>query len=228
MDKTPEQERRRRHPHELIGPHCDVYSLGKSIENATNLLGRQYETLQLFGDTKLTPDSRPKLELVYSSDLWNLMFSCQNEDARNRPRLHYLHKETKSRMEYCRAISQVEKEEALSKGIPECFHSNVLYKRMDRKRFESDATFRSNYRKANLAPVWEILGPLAPQNVLQATYEAEFTDAAHFNERTGQPRGAMPGRMGRKIEKKGQEKRKGAGRVQQGLRGLLRKMNFFS
>lgn len=228
MDKTPERERRRRHPHELIGPHCDVYSLGKSIENATNLLGQQYEILNLFEDTKLTPDSKPKLELVYSSVLWNMMFSCLNEDARNRPRLHFLQQEVRSRMEYCRTLSQVEKDEALSKGIPECFHSNVLYKRVDRKRFETDATFRSNYRKANLAPVWEILGPLAPQDVLQAKLEAEFTDAAHFSERTGHPRGARPGQRRQKIAKKSQEKRKGEGRVQQGLRGLLRKVNFFS
>ena len=223
MDRRPEKERRRRHPHELIGPHCDVYSLGKSLENATDLLGLQYETLQLFGDKKLTPDTRPKLELVYTSDLWNFIFACQNEDARARPKLGYLYKETKSRMEYCRNLSEVEEKEASAKGIPGCFHSNVLYKRVDRKRFETDPIFRSKYRKANLAPVWEILGPLPPPDVVQANL-----DAAKLDVEARQQRAGRPGRVDKKIEKKGQEKMKGAGRKPQGIRGLLSKMNFFS
>lgn len=237
-DKTPERERRRRHPHELIGPHSDVYSLGKSIENGTNLLGLQYETLKLFGDSKLNPDTRPRLELVYTSDLWNLIYSCQNEDARYRPKLHSLYKETKVRMEYCRALAKVEEEEAISKGIPGCFHSNVLFKRVDRKRFETDATFRSNYRKANLAPVWEILGPLPAQNGPQSRpsfsfgdeqyFNTKLADSAHVRRGMGQQRGGIAARVGRKIDKKGQEKRKRTARVQQGIRGLLSKMNFFS
>ena len=217
MDRRPEKERRRRHPHELIGPHCDVYSLGKSLENATNLLGLQYETLHRFGNTKLTPDTRPKLELVYTSDLWNIIYACQNEDARSRPKLGYLYKETKSRMEYCRALSEVEEKEASAKGIPGCFHSNVLYKRVDRKRFETDPIFRSNYRKANLAPVWDILGPLAPH-----------IDAAKNDMETRQQRARRLGRVDRKVEKKDQVKKKGAGWKPQGIRGLLSKMNFFS
>ena len=223
MDRRPEKERRRRHPHELIGPHCDVYSLGKSLENATNLLGLQYETLHLFGGKKLTPDTRPKLELVYTSNLWNLIFACQNEDARSRPKLGYLYKETKSRMEYCRTLSEVEEKEASAKGIPGCFHSKVLYKGVDRKRFETDPVFRSNYRKANLAPVWDILGLLAPQDVVQANL-----DAAKSNVGTHQQRAGKPGRVERKIEKKGQERKIGAGRKPQGIRGLLSKLNFFS
>ena len=223
MDRKPERELRRRHPHELIGPHCDVYSLGKSLENATNLLALQYETLELFGDTKLTPDARPKLELVYTSDLWNMVYACQNEDARYRPKLHYLWRETKSRMEYCRARSEEDEKEASAKGIPGCFHSNVLYKRVDRKRFETDATFRSNYRKANLAPVWEILGPLRPQDVVQANL-----DAARVKVGIRQQRAGLAGGVDRKIEKKGQEKKKGAERKVQGIRGLLSKLNFFS
>ena len=223
MDRRPEKERRRRHPHELIGPHCDVYSLGKSLENATNLLGLQYETLHLFGNTKLRPDTRPKLELVYTSDLWNFIFACQNEDARSRPKLGYLYKETKSRMEYCRALSDIEEKEASAKSIPGCFHSNVLYKRVDRKRFETDPVFRSNYRKANLAPVWQILGPLPHPDVVEANL-----DAAKVNVEMRQQRAGKPGRVDRKIEKNGQEKGKGAGRKPQGLRGLLSKMNFFS
>ena len=223
MDRRPEKERRRRHPHELIGPHCDVYSLGKSLENATNLLGLQYETLHLFGDKKLTPDTRPKLELVYTSDLWNIIYACQNEDARSRPKLGYLYKETKSRMEYYRALSEVEEKEASAKGIPGCFHSNVLYNRVDRKRFETDPIFRSNYRKANLAPVLNILGPLPPPDVVPAS-----VDAVKNNMKTRQQRAGRLGRVDRKVEKKDQEKRKGAGWKPQGLRGLLSKMNFFS
>ena len=126
-------------------------------------------------------------------------------------------------MEYCRAISEVEEKEASAKGIPGCFHSNVLYKRTDRKRFETDPIFRSKYRKANLAPVWEILGPLPPPDVVQASL-----DAGKLNVDTRQERAGRPGRVDKKIEKRGQEKRKGAGRKPQGIRGLLSKMNFFS
>lgn len=155
IDRTPERERRRRHPHELIGPHCDVYSLGKSIQNGTNLLGLHHQTLK-FLDTKLNrfePDTRPRLGLVYTSDLWNLMNRCRNEDARYRPKPHHLYNETKLRMEKFRALAQAEEAKGFGNGIPDCFHSNVLHKRADRKRFETDPVFRSNYRKANLRPV---------------------------------------------------------------------------
>ena len=76
-------ERRRRHPHELIGSHCDVYSLGRTLENATDLLGLQYETVKLFGDTKLTPDNRPKLELVYSTlcNSVKIFLFCSDSDS---------------------------------------------------------------------------------------------------------------------------------------------------
>ena len=241
MDRTPERERRRRHPHELVGPHCDVYSLGKSIENGTKLLDLHYQTLKFFEDTKsngFEPHSSPRLDLVYTSDLWNLMYHCQNEDARSRPRLGHLFNESKLHMENFRALAQAEEAEASGKGIPGCFHSNVLFKRVDRNRFETDPAFRSNYRKANLRPVWEILGPLTSRNVVQAKPsiplgEDEFVnidiaDAAYANVRMGQQRGGLPAHVERKMEKKGKEKRKGAARVQQGIRGLLSKMNFFS
>ena len=126
-------------------------------------------------------------------------------------------------MDYCRALSKVEEREALAKGIPGCFHSNVLYKRVDRKRFETDPIFRSNYRKANLTPVWEITGPLPPQEVVQASL-----DATHVNGGTSQQKTGMPARIARKVERRGQEKRKKAARVPQGIRGLLSKMKFFS
>ena len=227
MDRTPENERRRRHPHELIGPHCDVYSLGKSIENATSLLSLQYETLKIFRDMTLEPQSRPKLELVYTSDLWDLIYDCLNEDARNRPRLPYLYKETKSRMEYCRALARVEEEDAFSKGIPGCFHSNVLFKKVDRKRYETDPVFRSNYRKANLQPVWEILGSLPPQNPVQGKLDVDLADVARAKVGKGQQRGHLPAHGGKKVQK-GREKKKRTARLQQGIRGLLSKMNFFS
>ena len=238
MDKTPERERRRRHPQELIGPHSDVYSLGKSIEQGTKLLGLQAETLRLLRKTTLESETKPRLELVYTSDLWNLIFSCQNEDARYRPKLHYLYRETKIRMEHCRAFAQAEEEEALSKGIPGCFHSNVLFTRVDRKRFETDPVFQSNYRKANLAPVWEMSGPLPSQDMTQTEpsfslgdenlFNVNLKDAAHAKGVIGQPKKGLSARVGRKIEKTNKEKRKGGARVQQGFRRLLSKMNFFS
>lgn len=149
-------------------------------------------------DTKLNrfePDTRPRLDLVYTSDLWNLMNRCQNEDARYRPKLHHLYNQTKLRMENFRALAQTEEAKAFGNGIPKCFHSNVLYKRADRKRFETDPVFRSNYRKANLRPVWAILGPLPPRNVVQAepsipldadhSVHVNREDGAQVNERTG-------------------------------------------
>ena len=237
MDRTPERERRRRHPQELIGTHSDVYSLGKSIEKGTNLLGLQAEALQRLGKTTLESNARPRLELVYTSDLWNLIFSCQNEDARYRPKLHFLYRETKIRMEHCRALAQAEEEDAFSKGIPGCFHSNILFKSIDRKRFEDDPIFQSSYRKANLGPVWEIFGPLPSQDMIEPQPSFSFGDETLFNVDLkdayakgvmGQQKRGLSAHMGRKIEKKNKDKRRGAARVQQGFRRFLSKMNFFS
>ncbi|KAF6218330.1 hypothetical protein HO133_005677 [Letharia lupina] len=155
-----------------------------------------------------------------------------------RPKLHHLYNETKLRMENFRALAQAEEAKGFGNGIPDCFHSNVLYKRADRKRFETDPVFRSDYRKANLRPVWEILGPLPPQNVVQAepsipldadhSVHVNREDGAQVNERTGQQRGRLPAYVETKIEKKDKEKRKRTARVQRGIRGLLSRINFFS
>lgn len=241
MDRTPEREHRRRHPHELIGPHSDVYALGKSIQNGIDLLNLHHQTLKHLEETTLNgfkAASRPRLDLVYTSDLWNLMNRCQHEDARYRPKLQYLYKETKICMEHFRALTQAEEAEALSRGIPGCFHSNVLFKKADRKRFETDPVFRSNYRKENLRPLWEILGPLPSQFAAQAKpsiplgedhfVNLNLTDAAHANVRTGEQRIGLPADVERKVLKKSKEKRRRVARVQQGIRGLLSKMNFFS
>lgn len=247
MDRTPERESRRRRPHELIGPHCDVYSLGKSIQNATDLLKLHHQTPKTFEDTTLNRfqhDFRPNLDLVYTSDLWNLINRCQIEDARFRPRLHYLYTETKLRMEHCRALAQAEEAHAFAKGIPGCFHSNVLFKKEDRVRFETDAVFRSHFRKANLRPVWELLGPMPPsRNIpqqgikLDVGFEEDWVgnvnvpDVANGNGngRAGLQRGGIRARVERKVEQERKEKKKKRGaRVQRGIRGLLSKMNFFS
>ena len=234
-------EGRRRHPHELIGPHCDVYSLGKSIKNATDLLDIHHLNLKNSRDTthnRSGPVPTPKLDLVYSPELWNLMNRCQSEDARHRPKLHFLFAETKIRMEKFRALARAEEIGASGKGIPGCFHSNVLFKRVDRKRFETDPVFRSNYTKANLRPVWETLGPPPSQNGARARPsiplgEDEFmkvdpAHGAHVNFRVGQHRGGLPVNSEKRMEKQRKGKRKGVARVQQGIRGLLSRMNFFS
>ena len=241
MDRTAEMEGRRRHPHELIGPHCDVYSLGRSIKNATDLLDIQCQIFKDSRDTSFNhsgPVPTPRLDLVYTSELWNLMNRCQSEDARHRPKLHYLYAETKLRMEKFRTTAYLEEFGASGKGTSGCFHSNVLFRRVDRKRFETDPVFRSDYRKANLRPVWEILGPPPSQNGARPRPsiplgEDEFVkvdpaDGAHFSFRVGQHTGGLPVRSEKRVEKKRKDKRKGVARVQQGIRGLLSKMNFFS
>ena len=240
MDRTAEMEGRRRHPHELIGAHCDVYSLGRSIKNGTGLLDIHHQSLKSFRDPTINrsrPLPTPRLDLVYTAELWNLMNRCQSEDARHRPKLHYLYAETKLRMEKFRALAHTEEIGASGKGIPGCFHSNVLFKRVDRKRFETDPIFRSNYRKANLRPVWEILGPLPSQNGARARpsiplgedqfVQVDLADVAHVNFRVGQQRGGLPVNAEKRMEKKEKEKSKGVARVQQGIRGLLSRMNFF-
>ena len=155
-------------------------------------------------------------------------------------------------MEYFRTLAQAEEEEAFSNGVPPgCFHSNVLYKRVDRKRFETDAAFRSQYRKANLKPVWELFGPLpvdglakdegVQQQQQRPQVSFSFGDEKLFraNEAdkmrggeggivAGKQKGRVPVRKDGKVKGKEKEKRKGVGRVQQGIRGLLSKMNFFS
>ena len=228
MDKTPEKERRRRHPHELIGPHCDVFSLGRSIESATNLLGSHYEVLEFMEGKGLDPDSLPSLEQVYTPDLWSLISWCQNPDARNRPKLHNLYRETKSRMEYCLSLARDEERKALSNGIPGCFHCNVLFRKEDRDRFDNDPIFRVNYRRANLQPVSDIVVPFVSRNREQTRLNLDPVNVAHANVGTGQQKDGLPARVARKFEKKVKEKKKRTARVQQGIRGLLSKMNFFS
>lgn len=225
-------ERRRRHPHELIGSHSDVYSLGKTIKNATALLGLHANLIQFKSDFK------PKLEMVYSTNLWNLINRCMKKDARYRPRIPYIYNETKLGMEKFRALAQAEEAEAFSKGIPGCFHSNVLFKKADRKRFDTDPIFQSDYRKSNLLPVWEILGPLPSENVGKAEpsiplgedhfVHVDPADVAYATVRKGRQRGGLPANVQGGLEKKSREKRRGAARVQQGIRGLLSRMNFFS
>ena len=240
MDRTLERNKKAS-PSRAHRTHCDVYSLGISIQNGANLLGLQHQTLESIEDTALKrfqPDTRPRLDLLYTSDLWNLLNLCQNEDARYRPKLHYLYKETKLRTEPFRALGQAEEAEAFGKGIPGCFHSNVLFKRTDRKRFETDPVFRSKYRKANLRPVWKVLGHPPSQNVAQDEpskllgedqfVHVKFADAAHANVQAGQQRGGLPGNVERKVGKKGKERKKRAGSAQQGIRGLLSKIDFFS
>ena len=230
-----------RHPHELIGPHCDVYSLGKSIQNGTNLLDLHYQTFHLFKEKTrgyVEYDFSPRLDLVYTSELWNLVNRCQNEDPRYRPELHYLYNETKQHMEKFRTLAHAEEAAAWDKGIPGCFHSSVLFRKADRKRFETDPVFRSDYRKANLRPVWELLGPPPSQNPTQAGSStplrhdafanAHPPNAAHVSIRTGRRRGGVPAHGEKEIEKKGKEKKKRAARVRRGIRGLLSKMNVFA
>ena len=211
MDRAPERESRRRRPHELIGPHCDVYSLGKSIQNATDLLKLHHQTPNIIEDTtpnRFQHDFRPNLDLVYTSDLWNLMNRCQIEDARFRPRLHYLYTETKLRMEHCRALAQAEEADSFARGIPGCFHNNVLFKKEDRVRFETDPVFRTNFRKANLRPVWELLGPMMPSRNVpkQVKFDVGFEEDWIGNVNVNVP-DVVNGN---------------------GIRGLLSKMNFFS
>lgn len=225
-------ERRRRHPHELIGPHSDIFSLGKTIKMATDLLDI-HSNLNHFKS-----DFKSRLDLVYTTDLWNMMNRCMKKDPRYRSKIPYIYNETKLGMEKFRALAQAEEAESFIKGIPGCFHSNVLFKKVDRKRFETDSVFQSNYRKANLRPVWEILGALPSQKVGEAKPciplgEDQFVhvnpaDVVHANVRKGQQRGGLPANVEREMETKSKEKKKRAARVQQGIRGLLSKMNFFS
>ena len=165
------------------------------------------------------------------------MYRCQNEDARQRPRLQYLYDETKLRMEKFRALARTEEVEALRKGVPGCFHSNILFKKGDRKRFETDAVFRSNYKKANLKPVWEIFGHLPHPKVVQAKpsiplgeikrLNVRIAADANANVRTGQQKGDLRAHADQRTGKS-REKKKKSTRAPQGIRGLLSKLNFFS
>ena len=198
----------------------------------TELLGIHSNLIQLKSDFK------PKLEMVYTTNLWNLIDRCMKKDPRYRPRLPYIYNETKLGMEKFRTLAQAEEAEAFTKGIPGCFHSNVLFKKADRERFETDPVFRSNYRKNNLLPVWEILGPPPSRNVDQAQPsiplgEDQFvhvhpSDVALADVRKGQQKGGVPVSVERELERKRKENMRTAARVQQGIRGLLSKMNFFS
>ena len=58
--------------------------------------------------------------------------------------------------------------------------------------------------------------------------DVNFADVAGVEVGTGRQRGGLPALAEREREKKSKEKRRRAARVQQGIRGLLSKMNFFS
>ena len=58
--------------------------------------------------------------------------------------------------------------------------------------------------------------------------DVNLADVADVEVRTGRQRGGVPALVEREREKKSKEKRRRAARVQQGIRGLLSRMNFFS
>ena len=160
VDHTPEQQKRRRMPHELHGPHSDIYSLGMTCKNLLGLVALHRPTSMSHIRSQSGPQQgshRQSLDSIYSPKLRELLDRCTARDPRNRPKTYRLYLEAKAQMELHRDIAYAETEIARNKGAnTKLFHSFVLYNKDDQMQYETDAVFREEFNKINLQFLWAL------------------------------------------------------------------------
>ena len=180
-DHTPEQSRRRRMPHELHGPHSDIYSLGMTCKNLLNLVAFHRPTAASHHRSQSGPGqaiSTQGLTAFYSRELRDLLDRCTARDPRDRPKTYKLYLEAKAQMELHRDIAEAEAARTAVDGT-RFFHSCVLYTKEDQVRYETDSTFREQYAKANLQFLWALIEEqeatkkLRPQYLSHNSFGAE-------------------------------------------------------
>ena len=135
LDKTPEQEGRRRKPYELTGPHSDIFSLGITCKQLTSLADAHQTSF-------------------YSLELRNLIEQCMAANPKNRPKTSRLLHSTEEKARQYQREAILEAAAATHVCNARFYPSQVLYTREEQERFEKEETFRSHYSRANLARVW--------------------------------------------------------------------------
>ena len=161
VNHTPEQQNRRRMPHELHGPHSDIYSLGMTCKNLLGLvaLHRRTSTSHLRSQSGPQPRNETRwLSSIYSPELRALLDRCTARDPRDRPKTYRLYLEAKKQMELHREITYAEDEAArINGGDTKLSHSYILYNKHDQIRYETDVAFREQFNKANLQFLWAFI-----------------------------------------------------------------------
>ena len=176
-DQTPEKHGRRRMPHELHGPHSDIYSLGMTCKNLMSLVqsSKAKSTSQPAQDFHAVAKSNiaikdPCLEDLYSEKLREIVNRCIAKDSRDRPKTFRLYQESRTQMEWHRNnlyAGHAVVNSGISAANP--YGGQVLYSKEDQVRYEADPIFRGQYQKTNLEPLWALVAeqksrkPVIPQ-----------------------------------------------------------------
>ena len=160
-DCTPEQNLRRRMPHELHGPHSDTYSLGMTCKHLIRLIDLHRSESSHHKRSKSSPEQshdENNLNSFYSDELRSILQRCVAKDPRDRPKTYKLYLEAKAQMELHRDMAYAEATAATQgENTGDFFHSRVLYTEAEQRRYEMSSAFREEYRRANLGPLWMLI-----------------------------------------------------------------------
>lgn len=136
--RTPEEDRRRR-PHELHGPHSDIYALGMTCKKLLKLVE--------FSPSGTAPGSSLDLTQVYSPELRNLLDQCVAPDSRDRPKTHGLFTYAAATMHRMLQAGFESSKDAEGRLRP--YHSLVLFTSYGRQRWNNDPQFRQAHLDGN-------------------------------------------------------------------------------
>ena len=150
LNRSPEAERRRRAPHELHGPHSDIFSLGMTVQKCLTLLKPHKTTRDAFTKLVDEPTREEQLLTFYSPELRALLQRCMEIDPRDRPKTYTLYRETRAQME-------MHRDQMYANEYDQISWETILFTKAHRMRYENDPTFRDTYRKANLQPLYDYL-----------------------------------------------------------------------
>ena len=161
-DRTPEKYGRRRMPHELHGPHSDIYSLGMTCKHLMGLVHRHESASKPLDLTSKQKQDRALtnsvLDNFYSHELREMARRCIAKDPRDRPKTFKLYQESKAQMERHRDQLYAEKTAATSAdGGTATFHGHVLYSNDEQLHYQSDSKYAEDYRHALLQPLWTLV-----------------------------------------------------------------------
>lgn len=153
-----EQSRRRRRDNELVGIHTDVFALARTIEFLAGLIqahsphGSIHE--QFFRDHK-----HGKLSKFYSPTFTNLAQKCLSDVTSDRPQVYDLWYSTEHQVRMSEMVAYTGQREAIKQGHDkDCFRDSVLFSAAQHRRYDTDKVFQTQYRLANLQPLWDLTG----------------------------------------------------------------------
>lgn len=144
------------------GPHTDIYSLGRTMDDLLHPTQGHYplSTLQeIFAPVPTmtappTPADSAHSPYIYSLDLVYWMNRCMADEPGQRPGIYELHAAVAAKAQEWRGVAEREAREAGGRGG---WHARVLWRGEEREAFVRDDGFRSRYREGNLGPLWERL-----------------------------------------------------------------------